>query len=148
LVKFNYFYQGPFIVDKNQLSALLNHYSGSSLQEAEGIVALKRQYPYSQLLHIMAARTAKDHNWSNHQSILQLAAVYSTDRTVLKEIMSADYAEYTAENATLNLRQSPIAVDYADEIMHDMERLQELKHNFEQLFMDSGGEADTTKKNS
>jgi hypothetical protein len=76
-------------VDKKQLTELLNHYTASSSQEATDVISLCDQYPYSQLLHTLAARVSKDHNLQNQQAFLQSAAVYSTDRSVLKEIMSA-----------------------------------------------------------
>jgi tetratricopeptide (TPR) repeat protein len=139
-------------VDKNQLNSLLNHYSGSSLQEAEGVSVLSGQYPYSQLLHVLAARTAKDHHWVNQQQVLQLAAVYSTDRSVLKEIMSVEYqpvslssqvaeAEVKEKQPSAYVKSSPGSIDYADEILRDIERLRELKHNFEVMFM---GEDDSS----
>ncbi len=94
------------------------------------------------MLHTLAARSAQDHQWSNRQTLLQRAAVYSTDRSVLKEIMSATYApgqtiaqapapaiQKTAPQTTSD------TIDYAVEVMRDLERLKELKHNFEMQYM-------------
>jgi tetratricopeptide (TPR) repeat protein len=142
LVKFKYFYQGPFIVNKNQLHTLLGEYSTSSLPQAEAIAVLRHQYPYSQVFHVLAARTAKDHNFANQQALLQLAAVYSTDRSVLKEIMTSPSlqvpTEETPDHAT---HTDTTGIDYAVEIIHDMERLHELKDKFEKMFMNSEPEA-------
>src|SRR5687768_17420976 len=77
-------------VDKNQFISLLHRYSGSSEEEADELLSLKSKYPYSQLLHILAARVAKDHGFDNHQEVLQLAAVHAADRTVPKEIITAE----------------------------------------------------------
>jgi tetratricopeptide (TPR) repeat protein len=141
LVKFKYFYRGPFIVDKNQLNALLNHYSVSSLSQAEEIEELRHQYPYSQFLHALSARTAKDQNFVNQQALLQLAAVYCTDRTVLKEIMtSTSFNQQTEDTPVVTATTSSAGIDYAVEIIHDMERLHELKDNFERMFMNSAAE--------
>jgi len=134
-------------VDKNQLASLLSHFSGSSSQEAMEINTLVKEYPYSQLLKTLAARVSKDHQLSNHQVALQQAAVYSTDRAVLKEIMSViaevtDYIEAAAKKGGLEkliiIPSNQPEHDYADELIHDLERLQELKQNFEALFDQEG----------
>lgn len=135
-------------MEKNQFNILISQYFSSSAEESNEVNALSKKYPYSQLLHTLAARTAKDHQEKDHQLLLQLAAVYSTDRSVLKEIMSAAYSQPTSTQPVTtkfvseNEIKSPIktatvdTIDYADEVMIDLERLKELKHNFEMMFMD------------
>lgn len=126
-------------MDKKQLTDFLNHYTASSTQEATEVISLCDQYPYSQLLHALAARVSKDHNLQNQQAILQSAAVYSTDRSVLKEIMSAAAMVVTEKE---NVTESPVSsititaeidsIDYAEAVLKDLKRLHELKHNFEE----------------
>ncbi|MBX2957927.1 MAG: hypothetical protein KF846_17305 [Cyclobacteriaceae bacterium] len=138
-------------MDKNQLVSLLNHFSGSTADEAVEVNALAGNYPYSQLLEALAARVSKDHQLKDHQVTLQRAAVYSTDRSVLKEIMTAvtEVSQADERVAQESLQQEPVSsqkgpsqiptnTDYADEVIHDLERLQELKHNFEALFDQDG----------
>lgn len=138
-------------MDKNQLVSLLNHFSGSTADEAVEVNALAGNYPYSQLLEALAARVSKDHQLKDHQVTLQRAAVYSTDRSVLKEIMTAvtEVSQADERVAQESLQQEPVLsqkgpsqiptnTDYADEVIHDLERLQELKHNFESLFDQDG----------
>lgn len=138
-------------MDKNQLVSLLNHFSGSTADEAVEVNALAGNYPYSQLLEALAARVSKDHQLKDHQVTLQRAAVYSTDRSVLKQIMTAVTEVSQADEgvAQESLQQEPVLsqkgpsqiptnTDYADEVIHDLERLQELKHNFEALFDQDG----------
>jgi tetratricopeptide (TPR) repeat protein len=131
-------------VEKSKLNQLLSHFSGSTPQEAEELITLSKRFPYSQVLQALAARTAQDHSWSNRQALLQLAAVYSTDRGVLKEIMSATYTPYVTTTTESN--ESPVTqqnlaqaaagtIDYAFEVMQDLKRLKELKENFEMKFM-------------
>lgn len=133
-------------MEKRQLVDLLHHYSGSSCEEAAEVISMRDQYPYSQVLQALSARVSKDHNLENQQSLLQSAAVYSTDRSVLKEIMSKAYEaafvrqggkEPSTVTATVNLspeiQKTIDSIDYADEIIHDLEKLNELKHNFEAL---------------
>lgn len=78
-------------MDKNQFIRVLHHFSGSSVAEAEEVLALKKRYPYSQVLHALSAKVSKDHGFSNHQQELQLAAIYASDRSVLKEVMNTEY---------------------------------------------------------
>jgi hypothetical protein len=142
-------------VDKNQFISLLHHYSGSSEEEAEKLLSLKSEYPYSQLLHTLAARVAKDHSFDNHQEVLQLAAVHAADRTVLKEIITAEPyrqsangaqqpadapAEKITSQSTTDLQVYSIksidSIDVADEVIRDLEKLNTLRHNFEMLFVE------------
>jgi len=134
-------------VDKKKLTNLLNHYTASSAEEASEVISLCDQYPYSQLLHALAARVSKDHNLENQVDILQSAAVYSTDRSVLKQIMSEAQMQVThvekvqtVTTVTTTVLSSPIvisadkdSVDYAEAVIRDLKRLNELKHNFESL---------------
>ncbi len=126
-------------MDKKQLTDLLNHYTASSALEATEVISLCDQYPYSQLLHALAARVSKDHNLPNQQVILQSAAVYSTDRSVLKEIMSVAGAAVVEEKAavssvsSITITAEKDSIDYAEAVLKDLKRLHELKHNFEEM---------------
>lgn len=124
-------------MDKKQLTDLLNRYTDSSVAEANEVIALCGQYPYSQLLRTLAARVSKDHNLPNQQGILQSAAIYSTDRSVLREIMSGTGKSITPNTsgvATLApTAEKDSSVDYAEVVLKDLKRLHELKHNFEEM---------------
>ena len=131
-------------MEPKRLVDLLHHYAGSSSQEATEIISLSNEYPYSQVLRALAARVSKDHNFDNQQHLLQSAAVYSTDRTVLKAIMATVYQtavakeEVAAVTLTKNVSSTAIqktidSIDYAEEVIQDLERLKKLKINFETL---------------
>lgn len=129
-------------MDKQQLTDLLSHYTASSTEEASEVISLCDQYPYSQLLHVLAARVSKDHNLENHQHILQAAAVYSTDRSILKHIMTEESQPvHSAQAVTVQpepkVYETAVAVDdgidYAEAVLKDLERLHELRHNFEKM---------------
>lgn len=140
-------------MDRNQFVTILNRYTGSTLQEAEEIASLKSKFPYSQLLHILSARVSKDHGLNDHQSVLQLAAIHSADRTVLKEIINVvaeeslsrpsaasppietakDESQAPAEKAPYYKMDTD---DVAGEVMRDLQKLSKLKHNFEMLLVD------------
>lgn len=74
-------------VDKNHFKSLLYRYASSSPEDADAILALKAQYPYSQLLSTLAAKFVNDNQRPAWQQELQAAAIRSADRTVLKEVM-------------------------------------------------------------
>lgn len=137
-------------MDKKQLTDLLNHYTASSSEEATEVISLREQYPYSQVLHALAARVSKDHGLQNQQALLQSAAVYSTDRTVLKQIMQEESngSVRAAHTPTVNAITETVVIDdsptptevlkdddtdYAEAVLKDLKRLNELKHNFESL---------------
>ena len=75
-------------MEKDLLQKVLQNYPLSSVKEAEELRALADAYPYSQVLHVLAARVSKDHALESQQAELQTAAVYSADRGVLKHMMS------------------------------------------------------------
>jgi hypothetical protein len=129
-------------VDTPEFIHVLKNFSGISSHEAQSVLTLKETYPFSQVLHVLAARVSKDHGFTTSPRELQLAAVYTADRAILKSIM-----ERTAE--PLILGSAPMSetlvftkavetghVDYAEELILDMERLNELRNNFELLFVD------------
>lgn len=133
-------------VDKKQLTELLNHYTASSAEEATEVILLRNEYPYSQVLHALAARVSKDHGLQNQQALLQSAAIYSTDRSVLKQIMQEPVgsnesvrsrpvvsATVVNDSETLETLAVDDDTDYAEAVLNDLKRLNELKHNFESL---------------
>lgn len=146
-------------VEKTDFISFLHHYSESSADEAEKLLSLKSEYPYSQLLHTLAARVTKDHGLTNHQEMLQAAAVHAADRSVLKDIIMAAPCQASKEEqpavAALKSGVAPSAesdtpqpethttiiksidtVDVADEVIRDLETLNTSRHNFEMLFVE------------
>ncbi len=122
---------------KSEFKELLHRYTKSTQKEAEQVILLEKEYPYSQILHSLAARLSKDHSLPAHQEELQLAAVYSADRHVLKLIMTGELETNTTSDNAVNTdghSSDEEYHDYADEVVHDLERLHELKHNFEMLY--------------
>jgi hypothetical protein len=156
LVNFVIFTNRHLPVEKDKFLGVLRHYSESSEEEALHVLSLRESYPYSQLLHALSARMSKDHNFSNHSKELQLAAVYAADRSVLKEVMTLNNLLATrtisvpvkedvivAASAPKVAEQAPVVAvpdDYgnlADQVLNDLEKLHTLRHNFEQMFVDT-----------
>jgi hypothetical protein len=168
---------GVLPVDKKALLRVIQNPSASSADEAQAIIALQQDYPFSQVIHALSAKLSKDLSLPNQQHHLQNAAVHITDRTVLKEIMilqvgdtKSDLIKNTTANAdqVIITERSPVQsssvenkldvttdasqterivvykdiektidqMDMADEIIRDLKKLNESKHNFEMLFTD------------
>jgi hypothetical protein len=125
---------------KTEFKDLLHRFASSTPTEAEAVLQLEKKYPYSQVLRSLAARVSKDHTLDKHTTELQLAAVYSADRNVLKEIMGKQFLIPASTTNTATIGASTISevdtVDYAEEVIHDLERLHQLKHTFEMMFID------------
>ena len=143
-------------MEKDNFLDILQHYSENTEEEALYILSLRESYPYSQLLHALSARVSKDHDFSNHSKELQLAAVYAADRSVLKDVMTLDNLLATrtisipvtkdvsvASSAPKVTEQIPVVDvpddngNLADQVLNDLEKLHTLRHNFEQMFVDT-----------
>ncbi len=86
-------------------------------------------------VHNPASRGAQDHKLESSKTLLNISAVYSTDRSVLKDIITAPRKERDADNVDV-AETKEVAIEtvssnhdlHADalnvEIMHDLERLE------------------------
>ncbi len=124
---------------------VLQHFPDTTIEEAEAVRSLKENYPFSQVLHTLSARVSKDHDLSNSKSALQMAAVYSADRGVLKEIMEATQV-FIGEEAKSDPEGE--SNDVANNVLEDLAKLHKSKHKFEMLFAEGpvstqAGEAET-----
>jgi hypothetical protein len=150
-------------LDKNSFISLLQRFTASSPSEADVILSLREEYPYSQLLQTLSARFGKDHTLPSAQQFLTTAAIYAADRSVLKEVMTtvepaqtivaqqagkedavikAEPEIATVQNipsevkAEVRIRSIESDLDVADEVMRDLNLLITSKHNFEMLFVE------------
>jgi hypothetical protein len=91
-------------VDKILFKSLLHRYASSSPEEAEQVLSLKSQFPYSQLLSALSAKVMTDHGVNGHQQELQAAAVRAADRTVLREVIENEifFTDETNPSASLS----------------------------------------------
>jgi hypothetical protein len=153
-------------VEKDTFIEVLKHYSESSEEEALEVLSLRESFPYSQMLRALAARVSKDHEFVDNTKELQLAAIYSSDRAVLKNVMTLEsltVPKSSVANVATPVKAvgkkaalSPVPVSetqakilpadadsdsdsntLADQVMNDLEKLHQLKHNFEMMFVDS-----------
>ncbi len=77
-------------MEKELFINVLKNFSKSSENEALNIISLKQSFPYSQVLQALAARLSKDHDLKGKEEALQTAAIYASDRAVLKSVMTLE----------------------------------------------------------
>jgi hypothetical protein len=76
-------------LEKNRFHTLLNNYTSLTSEEAQELISLEKEFPYSQVIHSLAARATHDNNLPEKEEHLHLGAIYTTDRAVFKSIMTA-----------------------------------------------------------
>lgn len=76
-------------MDKDKFLFLLANSASLTEKETSELAVLKDQFPYSQPIHNLLARGAQLNNLPIKQSVLTQAAVYATDRTLLKSIITS-----------------------------------------------------------
>ncbi|MGE0772146.1 MAG: hypothetical protein AB7K37_10575 [Cyclobacteriaceae bacterium] len=154
-----YIYHPPAseFVDKNRLLFLCKNYTSLTPDEGGELESLLAVHPYSQLIQSLAARAASQNKMHNSQARLHMAAVYSTDRAVLKKVVTASptirkTAPPVDEPASPKPKESPVKKEIpsaeveqpvhseevdgdtlVDRVMADLEQLKTSKHNFELL---------------
>jgi hypothetical protein len=138
-------------VKKEQLLFLTRNFTSLTADEARELISIKSAFPYCQLIHNLAARGARDNKLESNGKELQLSAVYSTDRSVLKSIMTSPRSQrlkvataHSDSKVESNLVQKTIQKpgsqvslsgdDLLAEITKDLNRLKELKQEFEISF--------------
>lgn len=75
-------------MERNQFYQLLHNFTSLTPEEAEALKPLKKEFPFSQVIHGLLARAAQDNQWADQEIWLHTGAVYSSDRAVLKSIIS------------------------------------------------------------
>ncbi len=84
-------------LEKKQFYTLLNNYTSLTREEAEVLLSLEKEFPYSQVIHSLAARATQDNQLPEKEDQLHLGAIYTTDRAVFKSIMTATPQERKSE---------------------------------------------------
>ena len=90
-----YLYRYPFTknVNKDRFIFLMNNYTALTGEETVELVQTQKEFPFSQIIHSLVAKGAISNNLEIKDKKLQTAAVYTTDRSVLKAIATAPKVE-------------------------------------------------------
>ena len=97
-------------MEKEHFLDLAKNYTSLTVEEARAVDELQQSFPYSQVVRCIASRAAHDHKFANANGLLAVSAVYSTDRTVLKDIMTASRIMRKEKPATVT-RPEPIVIE-------------------------------------
>ncbi len=109
-----------------------------ALTEAEALelVNLSDEFPYSQIIHCLAARAAQDSNLAAREKLLHLSAVYCTDRSAFKSLMTAPKqtrVEPTEEVQILISETPPeiTTLQLHEQVLNDIASMHKSKRLFE-----------------
>jgi hypothetical protein len=123
-------------VEREQFNNLLTNFTSLTEDESMQLVALSKDFPYSQVIRNLAARAAQDSNLPSKENLLHLSAIYSTDRSALKAMMTAPRRERIVQTQTLEIQELPTPPDEErenlyEQVAQDIAQLQETKQLYE-----------------
>ncbi|HTH55666.1 MAG TPA: hypothetical protein VL728_06440 [Cyclobacteriaceae bacterium] len=128
-------------MEREAFNNLLNNFTSLTSDEARELAALARNFPYSQVIHNLAARAAQDNRLDAREKLLTISAIYSTDRSALKAMMTAPVkvrAEFRplvkVENIPVTQPTDPKSNDlFLEQLMADLATMHESKKAFEEM---------------
>lgn len=80
-------------MDSPGFHRLVKNFTNLTQDEYAEVSKLSKQFPYSQILHLIESRAAKDLRYKEQTELLHQSAVYSTDRGLVKWIMTTPRQE-------------------------------------------------------
>src|SRR5437879_4157842 len=84
-------------VQRELFNNLLANYTSLTSDEANELASLSNDFPYSQVIHNLAARAAQDNALTSKEKLLTVSAIYSTDRGSLKSMITAPIRPHIEE---------------------------------------------------
>ncbi len=141
-------------MNKEEFYLLIQNFACLEQKEADELISLQKEFPYSQVIHNLVAKVAHDLDLPDKDHFLHESAIYSTDRSVLKSVITAIKTErITAgiiEKTTpeyqppfaIHSGKEPIAIikqkeetasseDLYSEVTRDLAQLDKSRHHFE-----------------
>ena len=98
-------------MEKDKFLYLIANNGSLTTEEADELAVLRVEFPYSQAIRNLAMRGAQINNLPDKQTELNLAAVYSTDRSVLKSLISVPKAGRQALPYKKSTQKEPLVAD-------------------------------------
>jgi hypothetical protein len=80
-------------LEKEHFLFLVENYTNLTQEEAVELTLLQEHFPYSQIVRNLAARASQDNAMDSREHLLHMSAICTTDRAVLKSIMTAPRSE-------------------------------------------------------
>jgi len=136
-------------VEKDQFLALVKNYTSLTKEEARELISLQAHFPYSQVIHHLCSRGARDLQLDSREKLLHKSAIYATERAVLKAIMTAKQVDRVSVERPEPGGQEPKKETYYEvsipknepllsdqalrnDLINDLVTLKELKDKFEE----------------
>jgi hypothetical protein len=135
-------------VDTERINFLLNNPSDATKEDYLLLEEAVKNYPYAQMLHTLLAKIGNQVDSENKTNLLTTAAIYASDRSVLKEVIQnpgylenidevpvyqdLPIVELKSEDGELNFNEGEIekASDSStifDEVLKNLQKLKELR---------------------
>lgn len=142
-------------MEKDRINFILNNSSEATKDDIFLLEKEIRKYPFSQMLHILLAKIQFNLNSEGKSKKLSTAAIYSTDRSILKKVIQGkgyleDYKKIVAYQSLqkklhepdTNYKKEPIIFTAENEsssiyaeVLENLKQLKSLRKEF--LFLDS-----------
>ncbi|MEQ8474862.1 hypothetical protein [Fulvivirga sp.] len=74
-------------MNKQKFNSLLQNYNNIADEDRQGLQELAKSFPYSQVIHTLVAKANHDAKSTNASNSLNRAAMYATDRQILKAVI-------------------------------------------------------------
>lgn len=79
-------------MDKERFSTLLQDPSLVTNADIKALNEYRKKYPYFQSLYVVVAKALKDREHPKTEAFIKKAAIYSANRSHLKEIIEGDFS--------------------------------------------------------
>jgi hypothetical protein len=96
-------------VTKESFLTLTRNFASFSAEEAKELIVLQNKYPFSQAIRSLVARATQDNALDPQQQHLHTCAVYSTDRAILKWVMTVPREVKSEILPRVEISTAPIA---------------------------------------
>jgi len=145
-------------VNPQKFFGFVQNYNSLLLEDANQLIELEHEYPYSQVIRHLVARVTQDLNLPEKDEALRQSAIYATDRAILKSFMTAPRLERPmpiSEAVLIDLPTPPIesqlsrptmvevnhglldspfhSTNIYEEVEHDLDQLHKSMHRFEEV---------------
>ena len=137
-------------MDAERINFLLSNPTDANLEDAQQLEQELAKYPYAQVLHVLLAKIKNLHQASDKNEKLTTAAIYSSNRSVLKrailedgyledmeeivpfqELQLFDLEQVTVDDTEIFSEKESASI--FDEVLKNLEKLKSLRKQFQFL---------------
>lgn len=101
-------------MNKQKFNSLLQNHNSITAEDRQGLQELANTFPYSQIIHTLVAKANHDAKVKNASNSLNRAAMYASDRQLLKSIIIGESTPKAATPETKVVKKEAPQVQKAD----------------------------------